>query len=141
MEDIKAWVGRSETVHDILVPTPVAALAATLQAKDIRHGMPRFEAANYAANLALLPGVQVVAAEAGCTMAQLALAWLLSRGPHVLAIPGTTSVQHLQENMGALQVRLSPAQLARLDALVNTHTVVGARYSAQSAAEVDTETF
>ena len=115
--------------------------AAMLQAKDIRYGMPRFEAANYAANLALLPGVQVVAAEAGCTMAQLALAWLLSRGPQVLAIPGTTSVQHLQENMGALQVRLSPAQLARLDALVNTHTVVGARYSAQSAAEVDTETF
>ena len=82
-----------------------------------------------------------MAAEAGCTLAQLALAWLLSRGPHVLAIPGTTSVQHLQENMAALQLQLSPAQLARLDALVNTQTVVGARYAAQSAAEVDTETF
>ncbi len=114
---------------------------STFDSKDIRYGMPRFAADNYAANLALLAGVRALAEEAGCTVAQLALAWLLSRGEQVLPIPGTTSVLHLQENMGALQVQLAPAQLARLDTLVNTRTVVGNRYSAQSNAEVDTEVF
>ena len=113
----------------------------TFDATDIRCSMPRFAPEHYAANLALLAGVRAVAAEAGCTVAQLALAWLLSRGAHVLAIPGTTSVPHLQENMGALQVRLSPEQVARLDTLVNTGTVSGSRYGAQGAAEVDTENF
>ncbi len=115
--------------------------AASFDAKDIRHSMPRFAPAHYASNLALLAGVRVLATEAGCTVAQLALSWLLSRGPHVLAIPGTTRVSHLQENMGALQLRLTADQLVRLDALVNTRTVSGSRYGAQAASEVDTENF
>ena len=114
---------------------------STFDAKDIRHGMPRFAAENYASNLALLTGVRALATEAGCTVAQLALAWLLSRGGHVLPIPGTTSVAHMVENFAALQVSLSPAQLSGLDALVNERTVLGRRYGAQSSSEVDTETF
>ncbi len=110
-------------------------------AKDIRRGMPRFEPANYAANLALLGELEVLAHEAGCTMAQLALAWLLARGEHVLPIPGTTSLAHLEENLGAADVVLSASGVARLDALINQRTVVGARYNAVTQAEIDTEEF
>ncbi len=114
---------------------------ATFDAKDIRRSMPRFSAEHYATNLALLGGVRDVATEAGCTVAQLALAWLLAQGEHVLPIPGTTRVEHLRENLGASGVQLSPAQLARLDTLVNSRTVSGNRYGAQANAEVDTEIF
>ena len=114
---------------------------ASFDAKDIRRSMPRFGADHYAANLALLGGVRDVAAEAGCTVAQLALAWLLARGDHVLPIPGTTNVAHLRENLAGTGVPLSAEHMARLDTLINQHTVAGARYSALSQAEVDTEVF
>jgi aryl-alcohol dehydrogenase-like predicted oxidoreductase len=114
---------------------------STLQPKDIRRGMPRFEAAHYAANLALIPPYEALAREAGCTPAQLALAWVLSRGDHVVAIPGTTSPAHLRENLGAVAVTLAPGLLARLDALINAETVSGLRYSAANRAEIDTEAF
>lgn len=113
----------------------------TLQPKDIRSAMPRFAPDNYAANLQLLPPYKALALEAGCTPAQLALAWLLHKAPHIVPIPGTTSVEHLHDNLGAVNVRLDAGLLARLEALVNQHTVTGHRYSAQSAGEVDTEEF
>jgi aryl-alcohol dehydrogenase-like predicted oxidoreductase len=103
--------------------------------------MPRFAPANYAANLKLLPPYKALAEEAGCTPAQLALAWLLHKAPHIVPIPGTGSVEHLQEDLGAAAVRLDGGMLARLEALINQHTVTGPRYSAQSASEVDTEEF
>ncbi|MFZ2650364.1 MAG: aldo/keto reductase [Burkholderiaceae bacterium] len=112
-----------------------------LHAKDIRRGMPRFEPARYAANLELLGGVAALAREAGCTMAQLALAWLLGRGEQVIAIAGTTSTAHLEENLGAADVALPGHISARLDALINPHSVVGARYNATTQAEIDTEDF
>ncbi len=114
---------------------------STLDAKDIRRNMPRFEPANYAANLQLLPAYQAVASEAGCTPAQLALAWLLHRGEHIIPIPGTASLAHLAEDLAAADVKLSPAIMARLDVLINEKTVTGSRYNAQSQSEVDTETF
>jgi aryl-alcohol dehydrogenase-like predicted oxidoreductase len=114
---------------------------STLQPKDIRSAMPRFTPDNYAANLQLLPPYKALAAEAGCTPAQLALAWLLHKAPHIVPIPGTTSVEHLHDNLGAVKVRLDAGLLARLEALVNQRTVTGHRYSAQSASEVDTEEF
>ena len=114
---------------------------STLQPKDIRSAMPRFAPGNYAANLKLLPPYKALAQEAGCTPAQLALAWLLHKAPHILPIPGTTSVEHLHDNLGAVNVRLDAGLLARLEALVNQRTVTGHRYSAQSASEVDTEEF
>jgi aryl-alcohol dehydrogenase-like predicted oxidoreductase len=120
-----------DAVHDV----------GTLDAKDIRRSMPRFDAANHAANLLLLPGYKALAAEAGCTPAQLALAWLLHKAPHIVPIPGTTSVAHLQEDLGATKVRLDSGLMARLEALINQRTVTGHRYSAQSASEVDTEEF
>ncbi len=112
---------------------------ATLEAKDIRKSMPRFSPENYAANLRLLPGYKQLAREAGCTPAQLALAWLLQKSQGIIPIPGTTSESHLREDMGAIDVELNPDVVLRLEALVNQRTVTGPRYSAQSASEVDTE--
>ena len=103
--------------------------------------MPRFEPANYAANLKLLDGLQALARDAGCTMVQLALAWLLAQGKHVVPIPGTTNLAHLDENLDAEAVSVSPALLQRAGTLVNQHTVTGARYNATTQTEVDTEEF
>jgi len=113
----------------------------TLDAKDIRRGMPRFAPDTYAANLRLLPAYVQVAQDVGCTPAQLAIAWLLHRGPHIIPIPGTTSLSHLAEDLEAASVTLDATTMARLDSLINQHTVVGSRYNAQSNSEVDTENF
>ncbi|MBL0089183.1 MAG: aldo/keto reductase [Ideonella sp.] len=112
-----------------------------LDAKDIRRGMPRFEPERFAANLRLLTGYMAIAQSAACTPAQLALAWLLHQGEHVIPIPGTTSASHLEEDAAAAEVRLDPSTIAALDQLINQGTVAGARYNAQSASEVDTEEF
>jgi aryl-alcohol dehydrogenase-like predicted oxidoreductase len=114
---------------------------ATLDAKDIRRAMPRFEPAAYARNLQLLDGMAALAREAGCTLAQLALAWLLHRGPHVIPIPGTTQREHLAENLGAASVALTPGLIARLDALIHPGSVAGPRYNAATQREIDTEEF
>jgi aryl-alcohol dehydrogenase-like predicted oxidoreductase len=114
---------------------------ASLDAKDIRRTMPRFSPENYARNLELLPAYKALAREAGCTPAQLALSWLLHKAPHIVAIPGTTSVAHLRENLAAADVMLEPRLIARLEAHINQQTVAGHRYSAQARTEVDTEEF
>jgi aryl-alcohol dehydrogenase-like predicted oxidoreductase len=114
---------------------------STLDARDIRRAMPRFSPENYAANLKLLPPYKELAREAGCTAAQLALAWLLHKAPHVIPIPGTSSIAHLRENLAAADVELDSGLIARLEALVNQDTVTGNRYSTQSRGEVDTEEF
>ena len=114
---------------------------STLDAKDIRRAMPRFAPEAYAANLKLLDGYQAIARDVGCTPAQLALAWLLHQSEHIIPIPGTTNVEHLHDDLGAVNVRLDAATMERLGALINERTVVGNRYNAQSAREVDTETF
>ena len=114
---------------------------STLEARDIRRAMPRFQPENYAANLRLLDGYQKIADEAGCTPAQLALAWLLARGENIVPLPGTARIEHLQENLGALEVALSAAILARLDALINQDSVVGPRYNEANRSEVDTEEY
>ena len=104
---------------------------STLDDKDIRRAMPRFAPDAYAANLALLDGYQAIARDVGCTPAQLALAWLLHKAEHIIPIPGTTSVAHLQDDLGAVDVRLDAATMARLDALIYERTVLGRRYTAQ----------
>lgn len=112
-----------------------------LAPKDIRRGMPRFQPDHWPANAALLPRWRALAAEAGCTPAQLALAWVLSRGEHVVAIPGTTSLEHLRENRSAEELAVDPTLLARAGELIDTATVSGQRYNAAQSAEVDAETF
>jgi len=110
-------------------------------AKDIRRSMPRFTPENHAKNAALLPAYNAIAAEVGCTPSQLAIAWLLHQGKDILPIPGTRSVEHLVDDLGAAEVVLSADVIARLDALINQHTVHGDRYNEQSNREVDTEVF
>ena len=113
----------------------------SLDAKDIRRAMPRFAPDTYAANLRLLPAYRQIAAEAGCTPTQLALAWLLHRGDDIIPIPGTTRLDHLDENLDAAEVRLDASVMARLEALINQRTVTGPRYNPANQAEVDTEEF
>lgn len=114
---------------------------SAFDAKDIRRSMPRFAPENYAKNRALLPAYNAMAAEVGCTPSQLAIAWLLHQGEDILPIPGTTSVDHLMDDLGAVNVVLSVEVIARLNALINQHTVHGDRYNAQANSEVDTEVF
>ncbi|MBC7648291.1 MAG: aldo/keto reductase, partial [Vitreoscilla sp.] len=76
-----------------------------------------------------------------CSPSQLALSWLLHKAPHIIPIPGTTSISHLLDDLGAVDVSLSPGLMAQLDKLINQHTVQGARYNPQGTSEVDTEVF
>ncbi len=112
-----------------------------LEAKDIRRQMPRFDATNYMKNLDLLPAYLDIAREAGCSPAQLALAWLLAQGEHIIPIFGTRQPEHLDDNAGAAAVSLDPRTVARLDALINQQTVAGPRYNAATQLEIDTEKF
>jgi len=114
---------------------------AGLDAKDIRRTMPRFAPENYAANLKLLPAYTALAQEVGCSPSQLALAWLLHKGEDIIPIPGTTSVEHLLDDLAAVDVSLDTALMARLETLINHRTVVGDRYNDQANSEVDTEVF
>ena len=114
---------------------------AAFDAKDIRKAMPRFTPDNYAANLKLFGPYQELAQEAGCSPAQLALAWLLHKDAHIIPIPGTTSVTHLLDDLGSTQVKLSDDLIAKLNELINQNTVVGDRYNDQANSEVDTEVF
>ena len=114
---------------------------AALDAKDIRRSMPRFAPDHYAANLKLLAPFQAIAREVGCSPAQLAIAWLLHQGQDILPIPGTAREDHLRDNLGASDVKLDAATLAKLDALINQQTVSGNRYNEQANREVDTEAY
>lgn len=112
-----------------------------LAEKDIRRAMPRFQPEHWPTNAALLPRWQTLAAEAGCTPAQLALVWLLSRGEHVIPIPGTTNIDHMRENFAALDVAVDVELLTRAGELISQATVSGSRYNAMGNSEVDSETF
>ncbi len=108
---------------------------------DIRLGMPRFQPENFRKNLELLGPYRRIAEEAGCTMAQLALAWILAKAPFIVPITGTRNPRHLEESVGAAAVSLPPEIVARLDRLINQHTVAGPRYSEATQKDIDTETF
>ncbi|MCB1943269.1 MAG: aldo/keto reductase [Candidatus Accumulibacter sp.] len=97
-------------------------------ADDYRRSTPRFQGENFTRNLALVDQVRALAAEIGCTAAQLALAWVLAQGDDIVPIPGTKRRKYLDENVGALAVRLTPAQLAVLDAAFPFNVAAGDRY-------------
>jgi aryl-alcohol dehydrogenase-like predicted oxidoreductase len=120
------------------LPGGITSLEA-LTPNDIRRGMPRFTEPHFTANLRLLAPYRALALEAGCTPAQLALAWLLHTAPHVIPIPGTTSIAHLEENARAASVRLTADVIKRLEALITPDSVSGARYSAAVQADSDAE--
>lgn len=115
--------------------------AQGLENGDLRAKMPRFVPEVFARNHRLLAPLQVVAQRLGCTRAQVALAWLLHKGQHVIALSGTTSVAHLHENLGAATITLDPITLAELDLLFAPDRVEGDRYTLAAQREVDTEKF
>ncbi|MDE2436955.1 MAG: aldo/keto reductase [Sphingomonadales bacterium] len=112
-----------------------------LSDRDLRKGQPRFNAENWPRNLALIERFEALAAAANVAPAQLALAWVLSRAPHVHAIPGTTSEAHALENMNATACAISEEVLGQADALINQSTVSGHRYPDNMRAMIDTEDF
>src|SRR3954467_9512528 len=104
---------------------------------DYRRGDPRFQGENYDANMRAAKVVGEVARDLGATPAQVALAWLLHKGDDIVPIPGTKRRKYLEENVAAAEVRLSPAEMAQLDAALAPEKVAGPRYNQQMAATVD----
>ena len=99
-----------------------------LDAGDTRGRHPRFMGDNFAKNRALVERLEAIAEEKGCTPAQLALAWLLAQGTDVMPIPGTKQIARLEENLGAMNVRLSPANIERISAAIPIGAAAGTRY-------------
>lgn len=114
---------------------------ATLEEQDLRTKMPRFQPHNWPHNLALIESFVRLAESAGVTPAQLALAWVLSRGDHVHVIPGTTSEQHLADNHRAWSLPIPRDVLEAAGALINEDTVAGHRYHDAIRPTIDTEEF
>jgi len=108
--------------------TPDFPDTGTLDAADFRRTLPRFSGANLENNRKLAAGLGEIAAAAGCTPAQLALAWILSRGEYIIPIPGTKRVKYLEENAAAAEVALSEKTLADIAALLARYPDVGQRY-------------
>ncbi len=100
----------------------------SLAENDFRRGAPRFQGENLKKNLGFLERVEEMAAAKGCTPAQLALAWVLAQGDDIVPIPGTKKIRYLEQNVGALNVQLSPDDLARLDEIAPPGVAAGTRY-------------
>jgi aryl-alcohol dehydrogenase-like predicted oxidoreductase len=101
---------------------------ANLAAGDTRARHPRFEGDNFQKNRALVERVEAIAADKRCTVAQLCLAWLLAQGEDVIPIPGTKRIARLEENLGALQVRLTPEEAATIADVIPIGAAAGTRY-------------
>lgn len=99
-----------------------------MQASDFRRHLPFLQEGNIAHNLELLESIKRIAHSKGCTLVQIALAWLLAQGPQIIPIPGTTHVKHLEENVGAVDIALSADELAQLDAAYEQMGVRSGRY-------------
>ncbi len=95
-----------------------------------RASHPRFQEENFARNRALVAKIEAMAKEKGCTPSQLTLAWVLAQGPDVVAIPGTRYAHRLDENIGALDVKLTPDEVARMSAAIPAGAAAGTRYPA-----------
>jgi aryl-alcohol dehydrogenase-like predicted oxidoreductase len=108
-----------------------------LPADDWRRNQPRFQGANFQKNLELVTLIEQMATQKGCTPAQLALAWLLHQGEDVVPIPGTKRVKYLEENLGALDVTLTPDDLRRIDAIAPKDVAAGTRYPEGGMATVN----
>jgi aryl-alcohol dehydrogenase-like predicted oxidoreductase len=100
-----------------------------LAPEDWRRNHPRFQGENFKRNLDLVRRVEQIASEKGCKASQLALAWVLAQGEDVVPIPGTTRRAHLEENVAALELTLSPGDLARLNEVAPKGASAGERYA------------
>ena len=117
--------------------TGALARPEDLAPDDFRRNNPRFQGENFSRNLRLVEQVRALAAEKGCTAAQLALAWVLAQGEDIVAIPGTKRRSRLEENLGALEVRLSREDLEALDRVFPLGAAAGTRYPPAGMATVN----
>jgi aryl-alcohol dehydrogenase-like predicted oxidoreductase len=113
--------------------------AGVTNSRDFRAHAPRFQGANLAANLKLVEALTEVAQELRATPAQLAIAWVLSRGENIIPLVGARQRDRLRESLGALELRLTPEVLARIERAVPAERVAGARYNEQGMATLDSE--
>src|SRR5437764_2576845 len=104
---------------------------------DYRHNDPRYQGENFDANMRAASAVREVAEQKGASPGQIALAWLLHKGPDIVPIPGTKRRQYLEENVGAADVSLSAEEMSRLDAALSPENVAGPRYTEKQMATVD----
>ncbi len=109
-----------------------------LDAGDTRRNHPRFQGEAFQKNLDLVAAIGAMAADKGCTPAQLALAWVLRQGEDIVPIPGTKRRKYLEDDLGALEVELSDADLARIDDILPPGAAQGTRYPDVSMASIDT---
>lgn len=104
---------------------------------DARRNFPRFQGENFQRNLELIQEIEAMAREKGCTPAQLALAWVLARGEHIVPIPGTRHTQRIDENIGAVEVALSPDELSVIDAIFPRDAIKGQRFTPEMMRMID----
>lgn len=95
---------------------------------DFRRVLARFQDENFAANKKLLIDLTELAQEKGCTISQLSLAWLLAQGEDIVPIPGTKKIKYLEENLGAINVKLSSEETNQLNQLFSTEAIKGEKY-------------
>jgi aryl-alcohol dehydrogenase-like predicted oxidoreductase len=107
---------------------------------DMRSGFPRFSAENIAANTPIVDLLKEIAEKKNATPAQISLAWLLAQKPWIVSIPGTRNVDHLNENLGAINVQLTPADLREIETALSEITVHGGRMNEQQMKVVDQTT-
>jgi aryl-alcohol dehydrogenase-like predicted oxidoreductase len=105
-----------------------------LDLDDYRRTSPRFEGENFQKNLDLVREIEAIAREKGCTPAQFALAWVLAQGDDIVPIPGTKRRKYLEENVAALDLQLTPEDLARIDRVIPPGVAAGTRYAAPQMA-------
>ena len=114
---------------------------STLGEKDIRHTMPRFQGNNFTTNLEKLDQLAHLASEHDLSAAQLALAWVIAQGDHVLAIPGTRFEGRARENLDVASAVVSESVISKAASILNPETIIGERYSETILREVDSEQF
>jgi aryl-alcohol dehydrogenase-like predicted oxidoreductase len=114
---------------------------ATLPDGDLRKNWPRFVGENWIRNLAQIDAFAGIAERSGVTPAQLALGWVLAKGDHIVTIPGTASIGHLEENIARADWRPDGTTVRAIDTLINQSTVAGPRYPAAAQTTIDTEEF
>ena len=107
----------------------------------MRLTMPRFQEPNISQNRELIKKLSQVCTEVSCSLAQIAIAWLLAQDENVLPIPGTVKIDHLEDDLGAASVTLSAEILSKLDELFQPEKIHGFRYPSLGMSEVDTERF
>lgn len=127
-------VGRGALANGVADPS-------SLPAGDLRPAMPRFSPENWPRNRALIDAFVALAVECGVTSAQLSLGWVLAKGDHVVAIPGTANIEHLEENIARRDWLPEADLVARIDALINRNSVAGGRYPDFMQRSIDTESF